>query len=350
MLRLFLVTIISFLCFYCFAQIENNTNGSQSIAIGFYNLENLFDTLDSEGVRDEEYTPNSKKHWGTARYKLKLKSLAKVIADIGIEDNPNGLAVIGVCEVENKGVLQDLVKMPEIKGRNYQIVHYDSPDKRGIDVALLYQPQLFQLESSESMLLTLPEDTGFYSRDQLLVSGKLMDEFFSFIVGHWPSRRGGELESQHKRVAAAKLSRSLVDSLQLSNSNAKIICMGDFNDDPSNTSLTDYLMANGDLNKLKDTELYNPMASIHQEGLGTLSWRGKWNLFDQLILTQSLLTVGKVTNKLKFLKAAIFSPEYLKQGPGDYEGTPFRNFAGSKWLNGFSDHFPVYLLLSKEIK
>ena len=347
--RLFLLSVFSLFSFYCFAQIENNINSSQSIAIGFYNLENLFDTLNSEGVKDEEFTPNGKKQWGSARYRIKLTRLAKVIADIGIEDNPNGLAVLGVCEVENKKVLQDLVNMPTIKDRNYQIAHYDSPDKRGIDVALLYQPQLFELESSKSIELTLPEDTGFYTRDQLLVSGKLMDEPFSFIVGHWPSRRGGETESQHKRVAAAKLSRSLVDSLQLSNSNAKIICMGDYNDDPNNTSITDYLMANGDLNKLKDTELYNPMASIYQEGLGTLSWRGKWNLFDQFILSKSLLKVNIETSQLKYYKAAIFSPAYLKQGPGDYEGTPFRNFAGSKWLNGYSDHFPVYLLLSKII-
>jgi hypothetical protein len=300
-------------------------------------------------VKDEEFTPNGKKKWGSARYSVKLKHLAKVISDIGIDDNPNGLAVIGVCEVENKSVLQDLVNMPAIKNRNYQIVHYDSPDKRGIDVAFLYQPQLFELESSKSIELTLPEDTGFYSRDQLLVSGKLMDESFSFIVGHWPSRRGGELESQHKRVAAGKLTRSLVDSLKSTNNKTKIICMGDFNDDPSNTSLTDYLIANGDLNKLKDTELYNPMASIYQEGLGTLSWRGKWNLFDQFILSKNLLKVNKETSQLKYYKAAIFSPAYLKQGPGDYEGTPFRNFAGSKWLNGYSDHFPVYLLLSKII-
>ena len=175
-----------------------------------------------------------------------------------------------------------------------------------------------------------------------------MNESFSFIVGHWPSRRGGELESQHKRIAAAKLARRLVDSLQLSNSNAKIICMGDFNDDPSNTSITDYLIANGNLNNLKENELYNPMASIHREGIGTLCWRGKWNLFDQIIVSQSILKENVDSDQLKYKNAAIFSPAYLKQGPGDYEGTPFRNFAGSKWLNGYSDHFPVYLLLSKE--
>ena len=198
--------------------------------VGFYNLENLFDTIDDPLKQDEEFLPQGVNQWNTEKYLNKLHNMAYAISTIGTDWSPDGVAVLGVSEIENRAVLEDLVIQPEIKDRNYQIVHYDSPDRRGVDVGLLYNPKYFKLVSSKAYRTVVPDDPEFITRDQLLVSGLFDGEMMHFIVMHWPSRYGGEKRSMPGRVAAAELCRHIADSIMREDQNAKIIMMGDFND------------------------------------------------------------------------------------------------------------------------
>lgn len=265
---------------------------------------------------------------------------------MGLDITPVGLAVLGVCEIENKEVLEDLINRPALKNRNYKIAHFNSPDKRGIDVALIYQPTLFEMESSFHFPLTIEGNLDFYTRDQLLVNGKLLGEEVHFLVNHWPSRSGGEERSVHLRNAAGDLSRSISDFILSFDPKAKIITMGDLNDDPSNSSVAEHLKATGDKNLLKDGYFYNPFALIHNpDNFGSLAYRGKWNLFDQIILTPALLKDKR--NKWHFEQAVVFDADYLKNAEGKYKDLPFRTYGGNTYLGGYSDHFPVYIVLER---
>lgn len=315
-------------------------------AIAFYNLENLFDTI--PGENDTEYTPNGSSHWDTYKYTNKLQNMSSVLSKLAIERCKNGFAVIGVAEVENLGVLQDLVKQPSITNRNYQIVHYNSPDRRGVDVGLLYNPKLFALEASQSRTLLVKAEPNFRTRDQLVVRGRIEGELFHFVVNHWPSRRGGEERSAPMREAAAALSKSIVDSVQMAWPETKVVVMGDLNDDPANKSVRTVLGAVRDKKEIRKGGLYNPFAEIHESGVGSLAYKGQWNLFDQLIVNDKLM--GEDKSSFKFFKAEIFNREFLKQQEGDYKGYPLRTSAGGVWLNGYADHFPSIIYLIKEIK
>lgn len=318
----------------------------KKVSIGFYNLENLFDTIDTPDVRDSEFTPSSDKAWNSQKYYEKLDNMAKVISEIALDVTPEGLAVLGICEIENKEVLEDLINRPALKDRNYQIIHYNSPDKRGIDVALIYQAAMFVPESSFHFPLTIEGRLDFYTRDQLLVNGKLLGEDVHFLVNHWPSRSGGEERSLPLRNAAGDLSRSISDFILSMDEKAKIITMGDLNDDPFNASVSEHLKASGDLNLLKEGYFYNPFALLHNpDNFGSLAYRGKWNLFDQMILTPAFLKTKR--NKWHFEKAFVFDADYLKNADGKYKGLPFRTYGGSNYLGGFSDHFPVYIVLER---
>jgi len=316
------------------------------ISIGFYNLENLFDTINTPDVSDTEFTPLEAKKWNSQKYYEKLDHVAKVIAEMAIDKTPEGLAIVGLCEMENREVIEDLINRPVLKARNYQIVHYNSSDKRGIDVALIYQPSIFELKSSFHFPLTVEGRLNFYTRDQLLVNGKLLGEEVHFLVNHWPSRSGGEERSMPLRNAAGDLSRSISDFILNLDPNAKIIIMGDLNDDPFNSSVSEHLKASGDKNLLEQGYFYNPFASIHNpENYGSLAYRGKWNQFDQIILTPSLVKAKR--NKWHFEKAFVFDADFLKNKEGKYKGLPFRTYAGNNYLGGYSDHFPVYILLER---
>lgn len=317
--------------------------------IGFYNLENLFDTLvdpDPNKILQEDFTPKGAKAWTSEHYQEKLVNMAKVISELGTEVTPDGLAILGVSEVENKGVLEDLVKVESIKNRGYEVVHYDSPDKRGIDVGLLYNPKYFKLTSSKSFSLR-SVDATFYSRDQLLVSGLLNGEEVHVIVAHWPSRRGGEKRSKPRRASAAKLGRMIVDSLQKNDPNAKVFYMGDLNDDPVDESVKKHLKGNGKEEKLGEEGLFNPWESYYKKGIGTLAYRDAWNLFDQILVSKPLL--GKDYSSLKLYKSKIFSKAYLKSTEGRYKGYPYRTYSFGTYVGGYSDHFPVYMFLIKEL-
>jgi endonuclease/exonuclease/phosphatase family metal-dependent hydrolase len=314
-------------------------------AIAFYNLENLFDTIPANGNNDLEYTPQGSKKWDTKKYRRKLDNMAHALSQLAKETCPLGPAVIGVSEIENREVLADLVKTGALAKQNLQIVHYDSPDQRGVDVALLYNPALFTVQTSRSFRLEVPGMPGFKTRDPLLVSGKMDGERFHLLVNHWPSRSRGEAQSRHLRVAAARLNKQIADSLQAAEPDSKIIIMGDLNDDPQDISVQNVLGAKMKRKQVKDGDLFNPLAEIYAKGVGSLGYQGKWNLFDQIIISGHLL--GKDKNTFKFWKAEVFNRDFLISQEGQYKGYPHRTHSGNVFLNGYSDHFPVIVYLVK---
>ena len=347
---LYITALICSIGASCSAQNLNPKKEYDQVCVGFYNLENLFDTIvdpDTNKILQDDFTPDGKKHFNTERYYEKLGNLSKVIADLGTEETSDGPAVLGVCEIENRQVLEDLVAMPLIKDRNYQIVQFDSPDKRGIDVAFLYQSKYFTMTDSYVATLKDPENPDFFTRDQLVVSGTIDNEEFHFIIAHWPSRRGGAEKSEPKRLLAASLAKKLIEDVQANSPDAKIIYMGDLNDDPTNASLKDVLLTEGDIDEVEEDELYNPMESIFANGTGSLEWRGDWFLFDQFLCTSNLIDAKNKFNTYSFLRAEVHDVALLRQATGKYQGTPFRTYGGSKWLGGFSDHFPVYMFIAK---
>lgn len=334
--------------------------------VAFYNFENLFDTIKSATTFDEEWTPNGSQNWTKEKYNQKLQNLARVLSEIGTAENPNAPTFIGGAEIENRMVLEDLINQPQLKKRDYGIVHFDSPDNRGIDVALLYQKKHFRptsfaaiplvLYKSEkktetTVLATESEDdpvlveknNRIYTRDQLLVTGFLDNEELHIIVNHWPSRSGGEQKTNKYREAAATLNKKIIDSLQYINPNAKIITMGDLNDSPFNSSIKKVLQAKAAIADVHEFGLFNPFENKAKKGLGTIAFRDSWDVFDQIIISQSLLQKDYTT--YQFWKAGIFSPNYLIQQMGRYKGYPLRHSANEV---GFSDHFAVYLYLIKE--
>jgi predicted extracellular nuclease len=317
--------------------------------VGFYNLENLFDTIDSPTTNDADFLPGGRLLWNTDKYRSKQHNMAQVISQLGTELNPDGVAVLGVAEIENSKVLEDLAAQKEIAARRYQVVQFDSPDERGIDCGLLYQPKYFTLKGARAVPVALKDQkTGDvdYTRDILYVSGLLEGEPIHFMVGHWPSRRGGESASAWARAAAAGVCRRLCDSLLNIDPNAKIMVMGDLNDDPVNKSLTEVLRAKGDAKELAKGELYNATYDHYQNGNGTLAYRDAWNLFDQMIVSKGL--VNKKTGGWQFYKSIIFRQPWMLQNEGAFRGYPFRTFVGDIFINGYSDHLPVYSFLLKK--
>lgn len=315
------------------------------VGIGFYNLENLFDTINQPNL-DEEFLPDGSMRWTGMKYRAKLKNMAYAISRIGTDVTPGGVSVLGVCEIENRGVLEDLVKEPAIADRTYRIVHYDSPDRRGVDVGLLYNPRDFIVTGSKSYRMNLPADSLFHTRDILLVSGYLLSEKLHVIVGHWPSRIGGEVASAPKRNAAAETTRHIVDSLYKHEPDAKIVIMGDLNDDPSNESTAKILQAKRNRDDVPRQGLYNPMWRILDSGVGSLAYNNQWNLFDQIIISEPLL--HEDNSRLRFWKAEVFNKRFLVQQEGAFRGSPLRTHAGGVWLNGYSDHFPTLIYLVKQ--
>jgi exonuclease III len=320
--------------------------------VAFYNVENLFDYENDPITFDDDRTPDGKDRWTKEIYEAKLKNMAKVISEIGRDVTGTAPALIGVCETENRRVLEDLVNQESLLQTDYGIVQFDSPDRRGIDVALLYQKKLFTPTTTKAVPLYIYDDNDkskrIYTRDQLVVSGMLDGEKITVIVNHWPSRSGGEARSRSKRIKAAKLNRSIIDSIFSEDPYAKIITMGDFNDDPTNESVKKHLKAKENREDVKIKELYNPMEEMFSKGLGTLAYRDGWNLFDQMIVSAELLK--KDFTSYRFYKPGIYNKTYLANPRGRYKGYPYRSFADGGYTGGYSDHFPVYLYLIKEIE
>lgn len=354
-----------------FAILTGNAQQKKYIihTVAFYNLENLFDTINGPN-NDEEWLPKGAMNWTGKKYKKKLDNLSRVLSEIGTGENPNNSpTIIGACEIENRRVLEDLVKQPRLINKDYGIVHFDSPDKRGIDVALLYQKKHFKPTSfinvplyiykNNAAKVTKKEkeeatddnaeattDDRVYTRDQLLVTGFLDGEEVNVIVNHWPSRSGGEKKSSPFREAAGALNRKIIDSIIKINPNAKIITMGDLNDGSYNISVKKELGA-----KLKKTELkeprdiYNPFEQMAKEGNASLFYRDAGDIFDQIMVSQQFCLTDHDT--YRYWKAGIWNKPYLIQTTGQYKGYPLRNSLSEP---GFSDHFPVYIYLIKEKK
>ncbi|WP_179337369.1 endonuclease/exonuclease/phosphatase family protein [Winogradskyella ludwigii] len=311
-------------------------NNSNPYTIAFYNIENLFDIKNNPHTHDNDFLPTSQKRWTPKRYQKKLLKLGSIIPKIGNEDNQIAPVIIGLAEVENANVISDLINSKNLIEENYDFIHYDSMDERGIDVALLYKPDIFKVEHSETFSVYLENEKGMqdYTRDILLVQGLLNNENINIIVNHWSSRREGVKETEFKRIAGANAVNAIIKTLKTENSDAKIIVMGDFNDNPNSKSI-----------KLLEEEsnLYNPFKTVWSRDNGSLSHNFQWNLFDQILFTTNFFDTNN--SKLIFSNAKVFNSKILTQNHGKYKGQPFRTFVGKKYKGGYSDHFPVFIEL-----
>lgn len=319
--------------------------------VGFYNLENLYHPESTDSLRDKEFHPQGSYNWTMEKYYKKQDNMAYVLSEIAKDFG--GLVAVGVSEVGNRKVLEDLLERDLLKDKNWQIVHYDSPDWRGIDVGLLYDPARFEYVRSSSHPYPYQEsfEAGvtserFQTRDALLVEGKIAGEKVAIMVNHWPSRRGDK--STMARDYAATIFKNLYDSLKLVDPEMRVIMMGDLNDDPDDSSCAVVLNAKRYIEEVEPGGLFNPMWEKYARGIGTLCYMGKWNLFDQIIVSENLL--GKDYSTLKFYKAEIFNRDFLIQKAGRYKGYPLRTFVSGHFQNGYSDHFPSYIYLVKEKK
>lgn len=323
---------------YKHSDVARNENG---IRVMFYNVENLFDTINDPAINDEEYLPESSLEWVSWKYYDKTNKLAQVIANVGGLELPG---IVGICEIENRLVLENLVKAAPIEKGNYKIVHYDSPDRRGIDVGLLYRPEKFRLLYSSPLRLNLANDTNFRTRDILYVKGVVLGaDTLHLFVNHWPSRSGGQEASEPKREAAAALLKQTVDSLFSIHKSVQILIMGDLNDTPKNSSVFEVLGAsNPDVGAGR---LQNLMFGMDPQ-LGTHKYRGEWAYLDQLIVSKALLYGPLRVNELG---AVVFRAPFLLEADTRYTGDfPFRAFRGPRYAGGFSDHLPVFVDLMQQ--
>ncbi len=313
---------------------RKRTNRLHSIV--FYNLENLFDTVDDPDTLDDDFTPTGIKKWSKKRYRKKLYKLAKTLSKVGLASSGKPPALIGVAEVENAEVLQDLLGAEPLRKTDYAYVHYDSPDERGIDTALIYHKEHFQVLHSEPIPLIIQNEDGERdtTRDILYVKGKFHEEEVHIFVNHWPSRRDGDVETDYKRIKAAETIGHFMTQLETELPDPNYILMGDFNDEPSSKSIQTLMQRDS---------LYNPMEKLHSPFRGSANYRRSWSLFDQIIVSHNFFNHQKGTHS--FAHANIFDERFLTQWKGSYKGTPFRTYAGRKYLGGYSDHFPVYIQL-----
>lgn len=320
-------------------------------AVGFYNLENLFDTIHDEGKNDFDFLPAGSYHWNKVKYEHKLANMAKVLAEMGTDKLPGiGASIIGVSEVENSRALDALIAQQPLRERGFRYAHIEGPDKRGVDCALLYNPAFFTPDKVFLQPYVYENgDTTHATRGFLTVQGTLAEERLTVIVCHWPSRAA---EGKF-RDWGGKQVRHLTDSIVRADKDMRIIVMGDMNDDPDNDSMAKWLGARRQIKDVKDGDFYNPWWDIlRKDGQGTLSYRGAWNLFDQIVMSRNLLNAkgSKDYSSLKLLGFHIFRRDYLINQEGKYKGTPLRTTAGGVWLDGYSDHLPTVTYFAKEIK
>lgn len=317
---------------------EDTTSKQNKQTIAFYNIENLFDIKDDPKTNDNDFLPSSVKKWTYKRYENKLNKLGFAISNIGQKETGKHPVIVGLAEVENKKALKNLLASKHLRDCNYRFVHYDSLDERGIDVALLYDTTRFEVLNSETFSIQLTDEDGTpdYTRDILLITGLLKGEEIHVIVNHWSSRREGEKETEPKRITSANKVIEIIENLRLQDVHAKIIVMGDFNDDPSSNSIK-YLV--------KESNLYNPMETLRSFSRGTTNYNRQWNLFDQIMFSTNFFE--STPNKLQYDIANIFDEDFLKLYKGKFKGTPFRTYVGKKYQGGYSDHFPVYVVFEK---
>ena len=324
-----------------FPSLKSSKQKDSITTIAFYNVENLFDIFDNPTTADDDFTPKGKLKWTLKRYKVKIRKLGSVISQLGLHRSSKTPAIVGLVEVENASVVADLAHSSYLKKHHYGYVHHDSPDERGIDVALLYSKVAFELFDSSTYPVFLEDENAErdFTRDILKVSGKLHGELVHILVNHWPSRREGTEISEPKRIATAITARAVIDTINQKEMNPKIILMGDFNDDPSSKSVKDFLV--------KD-DFFNPMESlVDKDKRGTSTYNKKWNFFDQIMLSKNFLDDNN-NEELTFKHAEVFNKKWLRIFRGKLKGSPFRTYIGPWYQGGFSDHFPVYVFLKKE--
>lgn len=319
-----------------------STKSARSVVSGtyraaFYNVENLFDTLDNTVKLDDDFTPAGANHWNTERYFDKLTKLSKVVAAMGYPD------ILGVCEVENDTVLKDLINETSLKNHNYQIVHFQSPDERGIDNALIYKKEHFEVTGSKNIRIDFPKEIeeGYTSRDIIYVEGKLAGNVVLHIfINHWPSRRGGTAESEPKRLHVATYLRQAVDEIFKTSPQANILIMGDLNDETNDKSVMEILGANTSFDKMADGSLYNCMAGFDLKGEGSYKYRGAWNMLDNIIVSTALAQPG---SKTRAANATIFQTDWMMYDDPKYGIGPSRSYGGPNYYGGYSDHLPVFV-------
>ena len=329
--------------------------------IGFYNVENLFDTEHDPGKNDQAFTPKGENAWTPDKYEKKLANIASVIRAMA-EQNGRWHTLLGLAEVENDRVLEDLVARPEIAEAGYKFVHVEGPDVRGIDCALLYRPEEFKVvethvlpydfnTTSDIVFEKTPqEQRAFKTRDVLCVRGVLGGEVFAVYVCHWPSRNGDK--GSDLRCRAAEIVREDIFSLEHRFFDINIVVMGDMNDNPEDVCMTDYLRGRETIAEMKDGELFSPFLRMHKDGFGTEEYHGEWNIFDCIFVNGALTDVD-AEGSLHILRSDpqhygyVFNPPFLTQQEGRYAGTPFRTFSGGQFIGGYSDHYPTYIIISK---
>lgn len=332
----------------------------QNYVVGFYNLENLFDTYDDPVKNDEEFLPEGKNQWTEVKYQKKLFNMATVIAEMA-KANKAFHTILGVSEIENRLVLEDLVSHPLLADANFQIVHYDGPDRRGVDVGLLYRADQFEYMGSESIpfsfedtqvpiTLSKEEQDYFRTRDILMVRGLIDGEHIAFYVAHLPSRIGGK--GSDLRSLGADIIKRHSDRLSQKYPGIKMIVMGDMNDDPHDDSMSKWL---GAVRNIEDTQkggFFNPFWDMLLDGYGSLGYRDVWSIYDQVIPSETLVNAPENTLKVqkigkKGYYGAIFKRPFMVTQQGQYKNYPFRTFSNGKFVNGYSDHFPAYIVIGK---
>ena len=327
---------------------QENKRNFKIHTVAFYNLENLFDTINDVNKNDEA-SPIMEIRFNRGKiYREKVSNMAEVVSQIGYDVTKRPPSILGICEVENRTVVEDLISDEKLRKYNYGIVHYESPDDRGIDVGLIYNKDVFKVKNSSSHDVFITGNNSSKrrnTRDQLVVSGHLDGELMHFIVNHWPSRGADET----KRIAAAEVNNFIIDSLRNKYESPKIITMGDFNDDPFDKSIKKILGAKKNISDVKINDLYNPFETILvDEGVGSNAYRDKWQLIDQIILSKPFL--DKNYKDYQLYKAGVFNKSFLINKKGKFKGYPFRSFSYGTFTGGYSDHLPPYIYLLKEIK
>ena len=333
--------------------------GGKNHVIGFYNLENLFDTVHDRGKNDIEYLPDGTNQWSEVKYAKKLTNMARVIRAMK-DDNKVWHAILGVSEIENRHVLEDLVLQPEIREANFQIIHYDGPDRRGVDVALLYRPEVFEVLETRSIPfdfnssrirfdMDAEAQARFRTRDILMVRGLLDGEMFAFFVAHLPSRIGGKGQDLRSRGGEIMYEQSM--ALMREYPGIKIVAMGDMNDNPTDDSMALYMRGKEKIQTVGAEDFFSPFVSMLKAGYGSLAYQGEWNIYDLILVNSNLAHARKGSFQIipivrKKYYARIFQKPFMTQEEGQYRGTPHRTSSGGMFVNGYSDHYPTYIVVS----
>ena len=306
--------------------------------VAFYNVENLFDTLDDKYTRDDDFLPDGDQEWTVKRYNNKIHKIARAITKIGYEESERRPSLLGLAEVENEKVLNDLLNTDLLMQTSYNFVHYESLDERGMDVALVYNEEEFELLDSEIINIAIYEKNGErdYTRDALYCSGILNGELIHIIVTHWPSRGEGMAISNPKRKEVARQIVQFIERHEKISADSKLIIMGDFNDNPNDENVEEALVG-------AHASLYNPFVNVMHHDRGSLNYRDEWYLFDQIIISHNFFKMSK--KRHQFLKANIFDNRMLQEWDGHEKGEPYRTYKGVHYNGGYSDHFPVYVIL-----